>query len=205
VRLKTSASLVGPLIAGFLASICCIGPLVLGVLGLGSFGLAAAVAPLRPWLLGLTGLFLAVAFYFAYRPLPAAECGPDGACLPPISRRGQRISLWVVTVLSLLMATFPRWSPPVSVAGTVSRDQAGPMAAGATQLVTLDIHGMTCADCERHVEKELDQVPGVTSAKVDYATESGVVRSSRQVDVAAVIAAIERAGYKASNVRQGTR
>jgi len=198
VRLKPPASLVGPLIAGFLASICCVGPLVLGVAGVGSFGLAAAIAPWRPWLLGLTGTLLAVASYFAYRPLPAVECGSDGACPPPISRRGQRISLWVVTVLTLLMVAFPQWSSLVPAAGART---ASTVRGPATHLVTLDIHGMTCADCEPHLEEELDHIPGVVSAKVSYATESGVVRSSRPVDLNAVTAAVERAGYGASNVR----
>ena len=85
--------------------------LLLGALLLSFLDEPDAVVPL-PLVagLGLYSLFLTIAFYFAYRPEVAAECGPDGECPVPASRRTQRISLWVVTVLTLLMATYPRWS-----------------------------------------------------------------------------------------------
>jgi copper chaperone CopZ len=198
MSVKPPSTLVGSLIAGFLASICCIGPLVLGTLGLGSFGLAGAIAPLRPWLLSLTGILLAVAFFFAYRPLPKSVCGPDGVCAPAVSRRGQRVGLWIVTSLTIGMATFPQWSPMVFASGAPVRASN---AHGTTQLVTLDVQGMTCADCEGHIEREIGRISGVISADVDYAKASGVVQFADQVDVEAVTAAVERAGYRASNLQ----
>jgi len=49
--MKERSALAGSLIAAFLASACCIGPLLLGAVGLGSLGFASALAPLRPWFL----------------------------------------------------------------------------------------------------------------------------------------------------------
>jgi Cu+-exporting ATPase len=60
---------------------------------------------------------------------------------------------------------------------------------------TLTIEGMTCASCVRRVEKALAQVPGVTAAEVNLATETA--RISGASDTAALIAAVRKAGYGA--------
>ncbi|MBS3695840.1 cation transporter, partial [Rhodococcus qingshengii] len=54
---------------------------------------------------------------------------------------------------------------------------------------------MTCASCVGRVEKALKAVPGVTSAVVNLATEKATIQGT--ADTAAVIAAIENAGYDA--------
>ena len=62
---------------------------------------------------------------------------------------------------------------------------------------TLDISGMTCASCSARVEKALDKVPGVLDASVNLATEQATVKLVRGTSAAALIAAVERAGYGA--------
>ncbi|VCU72475.1 Copper-exporting P-type ATPase A [Pigmentiphaga humi] len=64
--------------------------------------------------------------------------------------------------------------------------------------VDLRIAGMTCASCVARVEKALLRVPGVSSAEVNLATETARVQLGSRVDTAALIAAVERAGYEAS-------
>lgn len=65
----------------------------------------------------------------------------------------------------------------------------------------LAIGGMTCASCAGRVEKALRNVPGVVEANVNLATEHAAVRGVRGVvDVAALTAAVEKAGYEASPV-----
>ncbi|MFK3740681.1 heavy metal translocating P-type ATPase [Massilia sp. TN1-12] len=54
---------------------------------------------------------------------------------------------------------------------------------------------MTCASCVARVEKALKAVPGVDSASVNLATEKASVQGS--VAPAAILAAVERAGYGA--------
>jgi Cu+-exporting ATPase len=60
---------------------------------------------------------------------------------------------------------------------------------------TLTIEGMTCASCVGRVEKALAKVPGVLSAEVNLATETARVTGGG--DSAALIAAVQRAGYGA--------
>jgi len=59
-----------------------------------------------------------------------------------------------------------------------------------------DIRGMTCASCVARVEKALRGVPGVDDASVNLATEKARVQGAA-IDVHAVLAAIDRAGYEA--------
>lgn len=62
---------------------------------------------------------------------------------------------------------------------------------------TISIQGMTCASCVFHVEKALKSVPGVSQADVNLATEAAVVQGEN-VNIAALIRAVEQAGYAAS-------
>jgi len=97
----------GAVASAVAASICCLGPLALALLGLGGGALLLNFEPYRPYLLAATGLFLGAAFYLTYRRPPAEECAPGSACDRPSSRRGQRIVLWIVTVIVVLAAAFP--------------------------------------------------------------------------------------------------
>lgn len=68
------------------------------------------------------------------------------------------------------------------------------MSATTTQF---QVTGMTCGHCEMSVREEVSEVPGVTDVEVSH--ETGVLRvgSDQPVDEAAVLAAIEEAGYSA--------
>jgi len=78
-------------------------------------------------------------------------------------------------------------------------NQAGTAPPGAAQTNTalqFDIRGMTCASCVARVEKALRGVPGVDDASVNLATEKARVQGAA-IDVQALLAAIDRAGYEA--------
>jgi len=78
-------------------------------------------------------------------------------------------------------------------------NQAGTAPPGAAQTNTalqFDIRGMTCASCVARVEKALRAVPGVDDASVNLATEKARVQGAA-IDVQALLAAIDRAGYEA--------
>lgn len=192
--MKDRSVLVGSLVAGLFASACCIGPLVLGALGLGTLGLGAAVEPYRPWFLGATALLLAIGFYLAYRPLPEAACAPGETCATkPASRRNQRIILWIVTALTVGVATYPNWG------AALSRPRAESAAANPASPVTLDVTGMTCSACAVSIEKELRAVPGVANAHVDYEkAEARIQLMGSATDPQLLVAAVEKAGYHAT-------
>ena len=97
----------GALVSALGASACCILPVAVALLGVGSAALAARLEPLRPYLLATTVLLLGFAVYRAYRPL---ECAPGEACAVPSARRRFRIVLWVVTAVALALVTFPYYA-----------------------------------------------------------------------------------------------
>jgi len=86
----------------------------------------------------------------------------------------------------------PAATGPGPVAQAIERAGYVPVA----ESVDLAIGGMTCASCVARVEKVLGRVPGVLEATVNLATERAQVRGAG-VDPAALVAAVERAGYTA--------
>ncbi|MFC5217205.1 heavy metal translocating P-type ATPase [Streptomyces coerulescens] len=62
--------------------------------------------------------------------------------------------------------------------------------------VELLIGGMTCASCAARVEKKLNRMDGVT-ATVNYATEKAKVSYPAGIEVADLIAVVEKTGYTA--------
>ncbi|RIV28764.1 Cu(2+)-exporting ATPase [Alicyclobacillaceae bacterium I2511] len=66
-----------------------------------------------------------------------------------------------------------------------------------------NITGMTCAACVARIEKVVGRLPGVSSIQVNLGTEkAGVEFVPGVADVQAIIAAVEKAGYGASQASQ---
>ena len=63
------------------------------------------------------------------------------------------------------------------------------------------VTGMSCAACSARVEKAVSKVPGVTSCSVSLLT--GAMGVEGTAEDAAIIAAVENAGYGASAAGQG--
>ncbi|MBN9092118.1 MULTISPECIES: mercuric transporter MerT family protein [Pandoraea] len=111
-RLSGKGSLIAGVLSAVGASVCCVGPLVLLALGVGGtwIGNLAAMAPYRPFFIGLTLLFLGLAFRKLYG-VPQV-CAPDMPCanLRPIHR--QRRVFWIIA-LSLLGLLAVPWLAPL--------------------------------------------------------------------------------------------
>ncbi|MGH3362062.1 MAG: heavy-metal-associated domain-containing protein [Nocardioides sp.] len=64
-----------------------------------------------------------------------------------------------------------------------------------SETTTWHVTGMTCGHCVASVREEISELPGVE--RVDVVLDSGevTVRSADPLDRAAVLAAVEEAGY----------
>ncbi|GAA1762260.1 heavy-metal-associated domain-containing protein [Agromyces humatus] len=62
------------------------------------------------------------------------------------------------------------------------------------------VTGMTCGHCEMSVREEVGQLGGVSAIDVSAANGRLVVSATSPIDDAAVIAAVEEAGYRAERV-----
>jgi mercuric ion transport protein len=116
---KNTASIVsfGGILAAFLASLCCLGPVLFAALGVGvgatgflasTAGFLKAFVPYRPFLIGASLLAIGVGFYLAYRK-PSASCSTDANCAGSRSRPKLLFFLWMSTVLILFFVLSPYW------------------------------------------------------------------------------------------------
>jgi mercuric ion transport protein len=101
----------GALVAGglaaILASTCCLGPLILVMLGISGawIGNLAVLEPYRPFFIGVALIALAFAWRRIYRP--ATVCAPGEVCAVPQVRRTYRRIFWIVAALVLVAFAFP--------------------------------------------------------------------------------------------------
>ncbi len=70
----------------------------------------------------------------------------------------------------------------------------------STQVIELEIGGMTCSSCAARIEKKLNRMPGV-EASVNYATERAKVALPEGMSVQEAVATVEATGYTATERR----
>ncbi|EQD74208.1 Mercuric transport protein MerT [mine drainage metagenome] len=102
------AWLAGGVVAVVGASLCCLAPLVLVLLGIGGTWVSRlrAFEPYRPYFVGLTLLFLGMAGWKLYRK-PACS---TGTC-PSRGLSRERAMFWAITGVLLTILAFPWFGP----------------------------------------------------------------------------------------------
>src|SRR2546430_1744952 len=82
---------------------------------------------------------------------------------------------------------------------TIELDQRASPEARSRVVTELEISGMTCGNCARHVTEAIQNVPGVQSATVSLDARQASVRWAMEggSNVPAVIKAVKEAGYEA--------
>lgn len=94
-------------LAAVLASVCCLGPLVLILLGVSGawIGNLTALEPFRPWLIGAA----VVALFFAHRSIfrVKANCEPGEVCAVSHVKRIYKTLFWLVAALVVIAMAFP--------------------------------------------------------------------------------------------------
>jgi mercuric ion transport protein len=175
------------------ASLCCITPVLAMVAGTGSIAANFSwIEPFRPYLISSTFLILGFAWFQNFTAKNEDECG----CEKKQSFFQSRKFLGIITVLSLLLISFPSYSKWFfqtnwSLATTQDQDKK--------KKVTLSVDGMTCASCEHHIESEVIKLSGVSSVKASYVGKSATVEyDPAKVDEEKIIAAINKTGYTTS-------
>ena len=94
-------------LAALLATTCCLGPLVLVMLGFSGawIGNLTILEPYRPLFIGVA----LVAMFCAWRGIfkPAQDCKPGEVCAIPQVRTAYKTIFWVVAALVLVALGFP--------------------------------------------------------------------------------------------------
>lgn len=94
-------------ITAIIASLCCVGPLLLLSLGLGGAWISTLTQFdfLRPIGIVITIIFLVLAFWKIH--ITPKKCSTDKPCATPRALHVQRAIFWIVTLLLVLLLTFP--------------------------------------------------------------------------------------------------
>jgi mercuric ion transport protein len=101
---RSSLTIAG--LSAVLASTCCVGPLVLLMLGISGawIGNLTALEPYRPLFIGVALVALFFAWRRIFRPVP---CASGDTCAVPKFRTAYRIVFWIVAALVLVALVFP--------------------------------------------------------------------------------------------------
>lgn len=164
------------IIAALGASLCCITPILALIAGVG--GVASAFSwldPFRPYLFALTVGVLAFAWYQKLKPRKealACDCEDDQQKKSFVQ---SKTFLGVVTVLALLLLSFPYYSEAFFPEPT-NKAVAAVAQPAQLQQVSLEIEGMTCGGCESSVNHALSSKNGVMQATASY--EEGMAKVS---------------------------
>jgi mercuric ion transport protein len=105
--MDTRQTLWASALAAIGASLCCVAPLVLVILGIGGAWIATLtrLEPARPYFVVLTLGSLALAGRKLYQP--ASSCKPGKSCAGGAVLRRQRFIFWLVAIPLLLLLAFP--------------------------------------------------------------------------------------------------
>lgn len=205
------AASISSIISAFIASICCVGPLIFALLGIGGAGLLVKFEPYRPYFIVVTFALLGFGFYFAYRrPTLAAAAGtaggPECACLAPRASRVGKNMLWIATLLVAGFLGFPHISARLSASGSTEASERAPAEkAASTQTVALTVEGMTCASCTVVVRAALMKLDGVKDARVSSSERRALVEyEPAKVTPQRLVDSVNWLGYRASLPSKGS-
>jgi copper chaperone CopZ len=212
--MKEKAVIGGALSAGLLASLCCIGPLLFVLFGVGAFGAATYFEKARPLLMGGSILLLAVAFYWVYFKRQKVSCEPGEVCADKSVSRASRIGLWTASVAVLTFAALPYFAGPLAAkieekkivseqsnkeeccVAHVSGNETTITPAAGMDVATFKVEGMTCVSCETTIKLALQRTPGVRRTEVSYDRGEAVVEYDPQkTNHNKLRDAINRTGY----------
>lgn len=177
------------ILSALFASICCVTPLLLVLLGLGGLGIGVALARFHWWFLGAALVLLMTAW--------RRYCQERRRCA------GQRCEMASGTpthrtllVASLVVAAFVGLNvyPFASQRQQTVSTPGGPV--GIATEVVIPVEGMTCLTCELTIESGLKRLPGVIHADANAAQQTVAVSyDPAHVTVDGLMAAITKMGY----------
>jgi hypothetical protein len=108
--MKEYTTTIASVFTALFASIFCIGPLVLALIGVSGVGFFSVFEEYRTSLIIATFGLLGTGFYFTYRKKPAMyQCEPGSECAVDESKTNRltKVILWIATGLVILFVAFP--------------------------------------------------------------------------------------------------
>lgn len=163
------------LLGGFIAALCCIGPLILILLGVGTASTALTIGKQSPYFLLIGLLFLGFAIWFYYfrrKNGPCDECESPKLNYKIMIKITLIFIIFIITYIILIYIIVPWLAPKIIMREIEQTKQTTGIVLHQT---TMKIEGMWCASCAVGAEYALKEEKGVIEARVDYDSETGVV------------------------------
>lgn len=172
------------------ASICCVGPLLLILLGLGTLGIGAVIGRYHWWFVGGGILLILIAWSYYHREKRA--CG-----LKACQMENKRATL-VTLIIATLIVTFFVGLNLYTYLG--KSEDIRPVSSGANlQYIEISVEGMTCLTCEFSVSTALKKIGGVIEATASAKEKKAKVKyDPAKTNIERLVEAINKTGYKAS-------
>jgi copper chaperone CopZ len=180
------------ILSALVASLCCLGPLILVLVGLGTLGLGAFFGRYHWWFIGAAIALLTYAWRSYLKEAHRCKAASCEMARGQTTRTVLTLASVVVAVLvGLNLYTYARQS-------SAARPQAASAVGGSLTAVTIPVEGMTCFTCELTVESSLKGLPGVRSVDANVKDAVAYVQyDPTQVSLDELVAAINKTGYKA--------
>ena len=175
------------ILAAVLGSICCVGPLLLIAVGLGT---GAAVIGRYHWFFVIGAIaILTLAWIKHFRE--ETRCACEHRVM-----EGRGISLFTLLIASVIVLAFAGLNiPSYAFAGSAP---ATPIANADLRRVVIRVEGIWCVACEIPVRHALKRIDGVASVQVSGAGKTATVDyDPAKTNPAQLVAAINSTGYQA--------
>lgn len=106
---ESNLPMIGGIIAALGAGVCCVGPLLLLLLGVsGSWiGNLTAFEPYRPLFIAFVVLLFGYSGWKIYRPVE--ECEPGTACAVPKKQQQRKVIFWLSAIAATIFVTSNYW------------------------------------------------------------------------------------------------
>jgi mercuric ion transport protein len=106
---ESNLPLVGGIIAAIGAGVCCVGPLVLLLLGVSGSWISnlTAFEPYRPIFILVVALLFGYSGWKIYRPVK--ECEPGTACAVPATQQRRKRIFWLCAITAMILVTSNYW------------------------------------------------------------------------------------------------
>ena len=174
------------IVSAMTASVCCLGPFVLLLAGLGGLGLGAVIGKYH-WYFILGAILLLTFAWRSYfkerKSCESAHCEMEG----------KKMTRNILVLASAVVLTF---------AGlnfyTYAKGSRGVLISETGVRVSIPVEGMSCFTCEVAVQSAVKKLPGVHQVKASARDKVAVVSYDPQkANLEQIVAAINQTGYRA--------
>ncbi|MBI4431740.1 MAG: cation transporter [Candidatus Omnitrophica bacterium] len=172
------------------ASVCCLGPFVLILFGLGSLGLGAVIGKYHWYFILASGILLAFAWRSYFKEKISCEA-------KRCEMEGKKMTCAVLTLATAVVLTFAGLNFYTYAKGSSEI----PFFEAGVQ-VSIPVKGMSCFTCEVAVQSAVKKVPGVHQVKASARDKVAIVSYDPQkANLEQIVAAINQTGYTAEKPR----